>query len=146
MELIFMSEEFNELLYHQVALGAALAKAGKLQEFIEIRRKLEDLKNQSHAEKLKGKGLKYYVELFKDSPWVVDWHVVTDERLLSSWKSCPWWEIAKKLGMDEIPLCEGICKAITDSELKLMAPGCSKKIVKSLWWGDEECRWDIRKW
>jgi hypothetical protein len=137
-------QQLKETIFtQQVVFGSALTKAKGLQAFIDAQSMLYDLSNKANIEQLEGKTLKDYPEIV--GPIGITWHVVTDDEIKSSWKKCPWFEIAKKLDLTDPPLCEGICKASTESKLRIIAPGFSKKIVKSLWKGDDECRWHMAK-
>lgn len=53
-------------------------------------------------------------------------------------KRCGLWEAGKRLGYEKTPLCIR-CKANSDTVLAHVLPGYRKTIVKSLWWGDDEC-------
>jgi len=60
------------------------------------------------------------------------------ESMICRVKKCGLWESGKKLGYEKVPLCIR-CKANSDTVLGYVLPGYKKTIVKSLWWGDDEC-------
>jgi hypothetical protein len=134
---------------HLVALGAELAKKAGMQAFIDVRSELMAASWKSRGSELKGKKLTDYPVIVgpiaKSVGIDLSFPVVTDEKLVSSCPKCSYYDAAKQLGLADIPLCEGICKTTTDTLLKIIAPGFSKKIVKSVWKGDSECRFEITK-
>jgi len=139
----------TRVVFTSVGLGAALTKAAGIQALIDTQHKLVDALLQPESDKLRGKGLKVYPSIIGPTAHALGipltFHTVTDERIESSTSKCAYYEAAKQLGLADTPLCEGLCKAVSESLLKLIAPGYSKRIVKSLWRGDDECRFEITK-
>ena len=132
-----------------VGLGAALTEVAGIQTFVDAQNKLFDAAFRPQSGELGGKGLKAYPSIIGPTAHALEiplrFHTVTDERIECSTSKCSYYETAKQLGFADTPLCEGLCKAVSDSLLRLIAPECSKRIVKSLWKGDDECCFEIAR-
>jgi hypothetical protein len=123
-----------------VALGCELIKRVGENEASQVfgmmmQRRVDKMKEDG----LLGSGFQVLVDMVsKTAPFFGQDITFDVENMICKIRGCGLWEAGKKLGYAKTPLCIR-CKANSDTVLAHVLPGYRKTIVKSLWWGDDEC-------
>ena len=123
-----------------VALGCSLIeKVGEEETAKVFSHLMEQRLQKLEKAGLLGKGFQVLADMVSKTAVFNQQDVTFDvENMIAVTKSCGLWEAGKKLGYANTPLCIR-CKANSDTVLSHVLPGYKKKILKSLWWGDDEC-------
>ena len=123
-----------------VALGCRLIREIGEEETAKVfadvmNKKLDQMKKEGTL----GKGFKVLADMVSQTALFNKMDVSFDlENMIAVTKRCGLWEAGKALGYADTPLCRR-CKANSDAVLARVLPGYKKKILESLWWGDDEC-------
>ena len=123
-----------------VALGCALIEKVGEDEAAKVFEKMMEWRlARLRKQGALGKGFQVLAGMVSKTAPIFAQDITFDvEKMICCVKKCGLWESGKKLGYEKVPLCIR-CKANSDTVLGYVLPGYKKTIVKSLWWGDDEC-------